>query len=108
MAKGKRTCIICGAKYSYCPNCGDGDKAETWRYLYDSELCNKIFDILSALAHDHIKKDEAKRKLEALNIPKGMKFNESVKEQIDAIMAFESKAKEDKPKKDPQIVKNED
>ena len=108
MAKGKRTCIVCGKNYTYCPKCGDGDKAETWRYIYDSALCNKIFDVLSAFSFGHIKKEEAKSKLEALNIPKGMKFTDDVKKQIDAILASESKVKEDKPKKDPQIVKNED
>ena len=108
MAKGMRTCIICGTNYTYCPKCGKGDKNETWRYNYDSELCNKIFDILSTFAHGHIKKEEAKGQLEDLGIPKGMKFNSTIKKQLDAIMVSEPKVKEDKFKKDSQIVKNED
>jgi hypothetical protein len=102
MAKGSRKCIICGSEYTYCPKCGNGDKEETWRYLYDTELCNNIFDGVSSFSHGHIKKEEAKTKLEALKIPKGMKFNTEIKNQIDTIMASEPKAKE------KQIVKEED
>lgn len=102
MAKGIRTCIICGKTYKYCPNCGYGSKDETWRYIYDSEMCNKIFDILSAFENKHIKKDEAKRQLEELNIPKDTEFKADIKKQIDAIMGAENKAKTK-----PQIV-NED
>ena len=102
MAKGLRKCIICGSEYTYCPKCGDGNKDETWRYLYDTELCSNIFDVISSFTHGHINKVEAKEKLEALNIPKGMKFNDEIKNQINAIMAPEPKAKE------KQIVKEED
>ena len=102
MAKGQRTCIICGSSYVYCPKCGNGDKAETWRYLYDTELCNNIFNVLSSYTHGHIKKAEAKDKLEALKIPKNMKFKTDIKDQIDEIMAAEPKTKE------KQIVKDED
>lgn len=102
MAKGSRKCIICGSAYTYCPKCGDGNKEETWRYLYDTELCNDIFNVVSSFTHGHIKKAEAKEKLEALKIPKEMKFNAEIKNQIDTIMASEPKVKE------KQIVKNDD
>jgi hypothetical protein len=99
MARGQRKCIVCGSDYTYCPRCGNGNAEETWRYLYDTELCNSVFDILSSYSFKHISKDEAREKLEGLDIPKGMKFNAETKKQINAIMA--------KPKKETQIV-NED
>ena len=102
MSKGLRKCIVCGSEYTYCPKCGKGDKNETWRYLYDTELCNKVFDIVSSFSNKHIDKDDAKKKLEALNIPRGMKFNTEIKNQINIIMATEPKVKE------KQIVKDED
>jgi len=104
MAKGQRTCIICGTKYTYCPTCGNGNKNESWRYLYDTILCNKIFDVLSAYAHKHIKKSEAKDQLKSLDIPKGMKFNPEIKKQIDEILVVEPKVKDDDKK---QIVKED-
>lgn len=102
MSKGLRKCIICGSEYKYCPKCGNGDKNETWRYLYDTELCNNIFNIVSSFSHNHIDKENAKEKLEALDIPKGMKFNAEIKKLINTIMAVEPKVKE------KQIVKDED
>ncbi len=101
--KGSRKCIICGSDYIYCPRCGKGNKDETWRYLYDTELCNEIFNVLSSFAHNHIKKEEAREKLEALDIPKGMKFTAEIKKQIDIVMAKEPKAKNE-----PKIVNEED
>ena len=104
MAKGKRTCIICGTTYTYCPTCGNGNKDESWRYLYDTKQCNQIFDILSAYAHKHIKKTEARDQLKSLDIPKGMKFNSEIKKQIDEIMVVEPKIKDEDNK---QIVKED-
>ena len=103
MAKrGTRKCIICGKEYVYCPHCGNGSKEETWRYLYDSELCLNVFNVLSKYQFKHITKEEAKAEIEKLEIPKDVKFTGEVKKQVDEIVKTKKA-----PKEDAQIVKED-
>jgi len=92
MDRGKRKCLVCGKEYTYCPQCGHGDAAETWRYLYDDEKCKQIFRVVSDYAFKHIDKKTAKGRLEALNL-KGMMFTEDIGKQISEILAYKEKEK---------------
>lgn len=100
--RGTRTCIICGKEYSYCPHCGNGNKGETWRYLYDTEKCMEIFNVLSRYQFKHVNKDEAKSQLKDLKISKDMVFTDEIQKQINEIMKTEKA-----PKEDAQIVKED-
>ena len=105
MAKrGTRHCIVCGKEYVYCPNCGGGNKEETWRYLYDTEQCNEIFNVLSRYTNSRIDKNEAEKQLKALKVTKGMKFTTEIENQISEIFKAE---KAQKDKEDAQIVKED-
>ena len=83
MAANNRKCNVCGKTYEYCNNCSDnGHKGETWRNLYCSDNCRKIFDVLSAHAFNHITDKEAKEKLKGIDLSKLDSFNENYKKQI--------------------------
>lgn len=104
MAKrGTRHCLICGKQYIYCPNCGGGNKEETWRYLYDSEDCMEVFNILSRYINKHIDKEEAKSQYKALKISKDKKFTAEIQKQVDEIIKVEKAPKNE----DAQIVKED-
>ena len=104
MAKrGTRKCIICGKEYVYCPNCGNGDKDETWRYLYDAERCMNIFNVLSDYLHERINKEDAKTQLKELKVSKDSVFNDEIQKQINEIMKTEKAHKNE----EAQIVKED-
>lgn len=100
--RGARNCIICGKEYRYCPNCGADNKDETWRYLYDSEECMNVFNILSRFKNGHIGKEEAKSQFKALKISRDKKFTAEIQKQIDDILKVEKA-----PKEEMQIVKED-
>lgn len=69
MAK-QRTCLVCGTKYEYCPHCGKHNPKETWRFLFCSENCNKVDNVIASFRSKEISADEAKNKLSALGVSK--------------------------------------
>ena len=115
MKRGERTCIVCSQKYLYCPNCGIGDPQETWRNLYDSEGCNKIFDVVSLYKNGHINKSEAIMKLKSplVDLSDLNKYGEEYRVVLEELIKDDSdKQKEDdadkKRKNKPKdIVKND-
>lgn len=95
MARGERTCIVCGKKYVYCPNCQKGDPNETWRNIYCSEDCRSIFKICNSFAFGHINAEAAKKKLEKYDVADRSKYSEDIRNNLSAIFA----AKTEAPKK---------
>lgn len=67
MAK-KRTCLVCGGSYTYCPHCGGNNAQETWRFLYDNENCRSIYHVYDEYRDNAISDEEAKQRLSQLNI----------------------------------------
>ena len=86
MNTGDRICIICGTKYKYGGNCSDNAvKHETWRNIYCSENCRKIFDVLSAQANGHISDKDAYNEISKLDIKNLESFRDDIKDQIKRI-----------------------
>jgi len=100
--RGMRSCIICGKEYRYCPNCGADNKDETWRYLYDSEECMNVFNILSNYKNNHIDKEDARDQFEALKVSKDKKFTAEIQKQLDEIVKVKKA-----PKEEAKIVKED-
>ena len=84
MARGDRTCLICGKQYKYCGTCPEAKPSETWRALYCSQACRTAFDIFSKFANGHMSADVAYEKLSALDVDK-MNLNEQLKEDWEKI-----------------------
>lgn len=71
----ERTCLVCGTKYSYCPNCSEYANLEPWHYLYHDSNCMEIFNICSSFVGNGISADEAKTKLDNMKLPKNLSKN---------------------------------
>ena len=84
MARGDRTCLICGKKYVFCPNCAESKPSDSWKALYCSQACRTAFDMLSKFVNGHISADVAYEKLSALDIDK-LNLNEQFKENWEQI-----------------------
>ena len=106
MARGERTCVVCGTKYIYCPNCKKGDPTETWRYMYDSEECREIFKTCSRFAFGHIDAEAAKKKLDKYDLTDRTKYAEGIRQNLSAIYA--KKAENPKEKEKPETKEEQE
>lgn len=92
--RGKRTCILCGKVYQFCPSCRiGGDPSETWRMLYCSDNCRKVFNILNDYhVGKKISKAEAKEKLKHCDMSHVEEYTEQWQAVIADICMEEKKA----------------
>ena len=99
----KRTCLVCGSKYSYCPHCSsDADKPK-WYFLFCSENCNELDGILSKYTHKDITIAEAKEQILRKGLDKMNLLNEINKDAVADILSYGVKKEE--PKQDRNNVK---
>lgn len=85
MAKEKHCIVSPLHTYTYCPKCDK--QAETWRNLYCSENCRNIYHLLDDYKANKIDANNAKSKLEELNIPSISDLNEKLQPIVEKIYA---------------------
>lgn len=90
MAK-TRTCLICGNKYEYCPNCDRDRLKPTWYFLFCSEKCHDLDYILSQNTAGNLSITEAQKELKKIVFNKEEILDEDVKSHIDKIMNYKEK-----------------
>jgi hypothetical protein len=78
----KRTCVVCGEQYEYCPSCYRDKKKPTWMISYHSESCKKIWETLSQMTVGFITKEEAATALANCDLSRLEKFNPVIKKQV--------------------------
>lgn len=88
---GKRTCHICGKKYSYCPSCPKDATKESWHTLFCSEKCKDIDSILSKYTYNKITSAKAARELTAIEADKIDIARANIKDAIDNIIEANKK-----------------
>lgn len=97
----ERICEICSSTYSYCPNCSDYAEESRWKFLFDTENCKDIYEVVNAYRTNAINAVQAKAKLDKLSIPSKEKLNKGYAKFIDEINKEASKnAHSFTPKKD--------
>lgn len=108
MAK-ERTCLVCGKKYEYCPHCGQHNPHETWRFLFCSENCNKIDNVIASYRSKEISASEAKGKLSVLSVPQLSGVTDYIRpflEQINATVNAEVTALLKEEEVEPVVEKS--
>lgn len=91
MAKKDRICVCCGAGYKYCSQC-DSDEP-LWKYTFDKIECVQTFNILTSYGVNQITKEEARQKLEKINMRPENVLNPTSRKQMDEIFKEEEKEK---------------
>lgn len=84
----ERTCLLCGGKYKYCPHCDKDSSKPTWYFLFCSEICHELDNILSNHTHGKLTTEEAKKKIEKLDMTKINIQYEPNKKHIEEILSF--------------------
>ena len=101
--KVSRTCIICGGKYHYCPNCGADAGKPTWYFIFDGQNCHDIYDVCTQYRDKEIDAETAYNLISALDLSNMENFVESTKLQIEEII----KLHEEATAKVAEVVKEE-
>lgn len=103
MESKKRTCIVCGKSYSYCPVCDKDRGKPNWMFILCSHTCHGIYEILNKRGFKEITDLEAKKMLSELNV-KDTEFFPEINAQIKEI--FEAKEPESEVTKETEDTAN--
>ena len=85
--RNERECVICGGHYDYCPNCAQYDEKPRWMFMFDSENCKKIYDIINDYKVGAIDANRARAKFNELDMSKRGQFAKGFKKVVDEIYA---------------------
>ena len=85
--KGEKICATCRSNYDFCPKCNRDKDKPLWYFTFCSQNCHDIYEITSSFENGKIDANEAKLKLDNLNLSKLDNFGESYKKSIDKIMS---------------------
>ena len=85
--KGEKICATCHCSYNFCPKCNKDKDKPLWYFTFCSQNCHDIYETTSSFENGKIDADEAKLKLDNLNLSKLDHFGESYKKSIDKIMS---------------------
>lgn len=102
-----RTCSVCRKTYKYCNKCRDYKSLPTWMFAFCSENCKDIYNVTSEYEDKRVTADEAKKRLDKLDLSKIKNFGVSYQNTIDninknitQIKVVKSLKKDEQPKND--------
>lgn len=81
-------CAICGEGYHLCLSCKDIMKLNPWKQYTDTPEHYKIFQIIRGLSTGVYSKEEAKSKLQKLDLSDLDSFKDNIKKIIKEIIAY--------------------
>lgn len=80
-----RRCCVCGKEYKYCNQCLSDKNKPTWMFAWCSENCKDIYNATSDFEDGNITANEAKAKLDNLDLSRFEYFGNSYKNSISKI-----------------------
>lgn len=104
MAIDDKICMVCGKHHKYCANDVRYNKDETWRNLYCSEECRKIFSVYKDIKDGKISGNDASVAAMQLGLPTIMSINEPMKS---ILLSYAKKIKTSAKPAEKPVVKAE-
>lgn len=103
MVKNK-TCLCCGTKFSYCPDCSKKDALKpSWSSEFCSEDCMTLWTTATKYNMNKISKAEAKSIIETLSLKPVEQYSKCVQRDLGVILAKDPKPKRGKRAELPVI-----
>lgn len=81
----KKICYLCGKEYQYCSNCRDFRTQPTWKNMFHSENCHKLFNLSTQFAQGSLTEEEARKILVGCDLTDIDNFRQDVIDQIKII-----------------------
>lgn len=91
--KPNHTCIVCGSKYTFCPNCTEYDYLPRWMGNFCSDNCHDIFEVANDYTHKLMTKEEATEAVKNLDFSKRANYTGGVKKAINEILGEKDEEK---------------
>lgn len=86
MAENNAVCSICGKAYHLCLSCSDAMKLHPWKTYTDSQECFKVFQVVRGFSTGVYTKDEAKEKLQNVDLKDLNSFRPHIKKIVKDIL----------------------
>lgn len=86
MAENNAVCSICGKAYHLCLSCSDTMKLHPWKTYTDSQECFKVFQVVRGFSTGVYTKDEAKEKLQNVDLKNLNSFRPHIKKIVKDIL----------------------
>lgn len=86
MAENNAVCSICGKPYHLCLSCSDAMKLHPWKTYTDSQECFKVFQVVRGFSTGVYTKDEAKEKLQNVDLKNFDFFRPHIKKIVKDIL----------------------
>lgn len=89
MAENNAVCSICGKAYHLCLSCSDAMKLHPWKTYTDTQECFKVFQVVRGFSTGVYTKDEAKEKLQNVDLKDINSFRPHIKKIVKDILKEE-------------------
>ncbi len=89
MAENNAVCSICGKAYHLCLSCSDAMKLHPWKTYTDTQECFKVFQVVRGFSTGVYTKDEAKEKLQNVDLKDVNSFRPHIKKIVKDILKEE-------------------
>ena len=83
------TCSICGKAYHLCLSCSDTMKLRPWKTYTDTQECFKVFQVVRGFSTGVYTKEEAKEKLQNVDLKDINSFRPHIKKIVKDILKEE-------------------
>ena len=94
MAENNAVCSICGKAYHLCLSCSDAMKLHPWKTYTDTQECFKVFQVVRGFSTGVYTKDEAREKLQNVDLKDINSFRPHIKKIVKDILKEEKVAVE--------------
>lgn len=106
MAENNAVCSICGKAYHLCLSCSDAIKLHPWKTYTDSQECFKVFQVVRGFSTGVYTKDEAREKLQNVDLKDVNSFRPHIKKIVKDILKEENVVVKATEKIENTIVEN--
>ena len=106
MAENNAVCSICGKAYHLCLSCSDAMKLHPWKTYADTQECFKVFQVVRGFSTGVYTKDEAKEKLQNVDLKDVESFRPHIKKIVKDILKEEKVVVETTKKIENTVVEN--
>lgn len=84
--KNNAVCSICGKGYYACMSCADAIKLHPWKTYTDTQECFKVFQVVRGFSTGVYTKEEAKEKLQNVDLKDIGSFRPHIKKIVKDIL----------------------
>ena len=104
--KNNAKCSICGKGYYACKSCSDAMKIHPWKIHTDTAECYKVFQVVRGFSTGVYTKDEAREKLQNVDLKDIDSFRPHIKKIVKDILKVENTVVETVEKMENTVVEN--